>query len=136
VTDALLHHPPRDFGDRPISERLKAAIRRLLEKDREKRYPSAEALRADLVSMAEPAAGRAPVRTAWKAAAAALFIALAALAGWLWHRSSRARWVQATAIPEITRLVAAEDFQKAAAMMKEAPDAREALAPIDDRGFR
>ncbi|HEY6148842.1 MAG TPA: SUMF1/EgtB/PvdO family nonheme iron enzyme, partial [Thermoanaerobaculia bacterium] len=77
--------------------------------------------------MAEPAAGRSPARAGWKAAIAALLIALAALAGWLWRQSSRARWVQAKAIPEITRLVAAEDFQKAGALLKEA----RAVAPND-----
>jgi dienelactone hydrolase len=120
LTDALLHQPPRDFGDRPIPERLKAAIRKLLEKDREKRYPSAEALRSDLAAMAAPAGSGRVLGRGATAAAAATVIALAILAGWLWHRSSRARWVQTTAIPEITRLVAAEEFQKAGVLLTQA----------------
>src|SRR4029077_15570351 len=38
VTDALLHAPPREFSEeRPVPDGLKAVIRKLLEKDREKR---------------------------------------------------------------------------------------------------
>ncbi|MEP6801879.1 MAG: protein kinase [Acidobacteriota bacterium] len=123
VTDALLHEPPRDFGDRPLPPRLKAAIVRLLEKNREKRYSSAEELRGDLEAMKErpegaQTGGRGLRRFSIAAAAAAL-VALV-FAGWLWHRASRTRWVQSTAIPEIARLVAAEDYQRAASLIREA----------------
>jgi eukaryotic-like serine/threonine-protein kinase len=124
VSNALLHDLPRGFGDAPVPERLKATILKLLEKDRDKRHPSAEALQTELASMVEPAdpaaAGRVPLRRSWIAAAGILVLALAAAAGWLWHRSSRARWVRTTAIPEIGRLVAAEDFHKATALIREA----------------
>ena len=126
LMDALLHQPPREFGDAPIPERLKAVIRRLLEKDREKRYPTAEAVRSDLVEMAQPVTGR-PARRGWMAAVAVTAIAFAVLAGWLWHRSSRSKWVQTTAIPELTRLIAAEEYQKAGVLMTQA----RAVAPHD-----
>jgi dienelactone hydrolase len=42
------------------------------------------------------------------------------LAGWLWHRSSRERWAIETATPEITRLVDAGEYVKAAALAREA----------------
>ncbi|HXM78347.1 MAG TPA: protein kinase [Thermoanaerobaculia bacterium] len=121
VTDALLHAPPRAFGDAPVPDRLKAVILKLLEKDCEKRHPSAESLREELASMAEAApSGRAPLRRSWMIAAGAVFLALAALAGWLWYRSSRARWARTTALPEIDRFVAAEDFQKAVPLIQKA----------------
>lgn len=121
VTDALLHDPPRDFGESPVPERLKTVILRLLEKDREKRYARAESLRAALASMAEPAPSRRdPLRRSLIAAAGVAALVLILLAGWLWHRGSRNRWARATAIPEIERLVAAEDFQKAAPLIREA----------------
>ena len=121
VTDALLHHPPRDFGDRPLPDRLKAAIRRLLEKDREKRYPDAESVRAELTRIAESLApGRRPLRRGWIAAAAVFLLAAGLGSAWLFHRNARMRWVQKTAIPEISRLVAAEQFSKAATLIGEA----------------
>jgi len=120
VTDALLHDRPRDFGDRPVPERLKAVILKLLEKDRESRYESAESLRAELASMAEPGPSRVPFRRPWIASAGVAALALVLLAGWLWHRASRAGWARTTAIPEIDRLVAAEDFQKAVSLIREA----------------
>src|SRR3984893_19450130 len=102
VTDALLHAPPRAFGDAPVPDRLKAVILRLLEKDREKRPPSAESLREELASMAEASpSGPAHLRPSWIIAARAVVFALAALAGWLLYRSSRARWARTTALPEI-----------------------------------
>ena len=119
--------PPRDFGDAPVPERLKTTIFKLLEKNREKRHPSAEALQTELASMAT--ADRAAAAASRPCPAAPLLdrppgascvLALAAAAGWLWHRSSRARWVRTTAIPEIGRLVAAEDFRRAAALIREA----------------
>jgi serine/threonine protein kinase/dienelactone hydrolase len=134
VTNALLHDPPQDFGDAPVPDRLKATILKLLEKDREKRHPSAEALRSELASMTEPAElarGRVPLRRSWIFAAGILLLALAAAAGWLWHRSSRARWVRTTAIPEISRLIAAEDFHKADALIREARSVQPADPTLD-----
>ena len=130
----------------PMPERLKAAIRKLLEKDREKRYPSAEAVRAGS-SPRIGASPRSPAgalgRRGWIAAAAAVAVLAPRSASAGSGIAARAmRWVQTTAIPEITRLVAAEDFPKAAALIREAravdpegPDAREALDPVDDRGL-
>jgi dienelactone hydrolase len=124
VTDALLHAPPREFGDAPVPERLRAVIRKLLEKDREKRYANAESVRAALAEIAATTApgppGRARLSPAWTAAAVVAALALVVLAGWFWRRSSRIHWARTTAIPEIDRLVAAEDFPKAAALIRQA----------------
>jgi formylglycine-generating enzyme required for sulfatase activity/dienelactone hydrolase len=50
----------------------------------------------------------------------ATVVVLAALAGWLWRRASRERWVRETATPEIARLVDAEEFAKAAKLARQA----------------
>ena len=47
-------------------------------------------------------------------------VAIAVIAGWLWHRASRVRWARETAVPQIERLVAAEDFEKAFPILSEA----------------
>jgi eukaryotic-like serine/threonine-protein kinase len=122
VADAILHAAPRDFGERSIPERLKAIIRRLLEKDPAKRYGSAEEVKAELRALE---ASLSPARPVGLSRQGRLLLAVAAVvaalvAGWLWHRASRARWARETATPEIARLVAAEDFTKAATLAREA----------------
>jgi serine/threonine protein kinase/formylglycine-generating enzyme required for sulfatase activity len=121
VADAILHAEPRDFGEKPVPEALKAIVRKLLDKDPERRFASAEevhtALKAVEASMAPArSAGLSPKVRALLAAAA---VAVLALAGWLWHRASRTRWAR-EAVPEIARLVNAGEFPQAAALLREA----------------
>jgi len=122
VADAILHAAPRDFGERPVPEGLKEIIRKLLEKDPERRYASAEAVHASLTALQ---ASMAPSRSAgpsWRVriVSGAAIVALALVAGWLWHRASRTRWAREAATPEVARLVAAEEFPNAAALSREA----------------
>ncbi len=122
VADAILHAKPRDFGDKPQPGKLKSIIRKLLEKDPANRYASVEEVHAELKALE---ASLAPTRTARlsrnsRIAVAAVAVLVAVVVGWLWHRSSRVRWVLGTAMPEITRLVAAEEFTKAAELIREA----------------
>ena len=122
VADAILHAEPRDFGERPVPEGLEAIIRKLLEKDPERRYASAEevhtAMKALQASMAPARPAGLSRRTRLLFAAAAVIAVL--VAGWLWHRASRTRWAREVATPEIARLVAEEDFAKAAALAGQA----------------
>lgn len=129
VSDAILHAPPRDFGDAPVPEKLKTTIRKLLEKDPARRYASAEEVHADLKALEASRTPAQPTRLSGPArflVTAAAVLALAA-AGWLWHRASRARWAREAATPEVARLVAAEEFSKAAALAREA----RAVLPTD-----
>ncbi|MGH9443959.1 MAG: protein kinase domain-containing protein [Thermoanaerobaculia bacterium] len=119
ISDAILHESPRQFGDSAAPERLRAAILKLLEKDPARRYASAAALSADLAAIAAPRSAKdLPKKTL--ALSIAGFILVAAAAGWLWKRESRVRWARGAATLEITRLIAAEDFPKAADLIQRA----------------
>jgi formylglycine-generating enzyme required for sulfatase activity/predicted esterase len=67
----------------------------------------------------EPRLTQGRSRTTWIAVVATAVLATVVV-GWIWHRSSRVRWALETAMPEITRLVAAEEFTKAAVLVREA----------------
>jgi dienelactone hydrolase len=121
LSNAILHAEPRDFGDAPITEKLKEIVLKLLRKDPEKRYAGAEEVEAELKGLAEelaPARRAGLSRSAWVGVAAAVVLAVVA-GGWLWHRSSRERWAR-EATSEIRRLFDDEEFAKAAALAKEA----------------
>jgi formylglycine-generating enzyme required for sulfatase activity/dienelactone hydrolase/predicted Ser/Thr protein kinase len=122
VSDAILHAPPRDFGAAELSEILKAVIRRLLEKEPARRYASAAEVRSDLKTLENSLATTRLTglsRNAW-IALAAMVVLVAGGAGWIWHRWSRERWALGTATPEVARLVSAEEYTKAAALLREA----------------
>lgn len=58
-------------------------------------------------------------KNAWIAIGAGLIVTVV-IAGLLWRRSSRERWVLGTAAPEIARLVDAGEYVKAAVLVREA----------------
>jgi len=122
VAHAILHAEPRDFGNRPVPEPLKAIIRKLLRKEPGKRYASAEELLVELRALeASTAPGRrAALSRGVRIGMAAAAVVVLAAAGWVWHRWSRERWALGTAIPEIERLAEAEEFVRAAELVREA----------------
>jgi dienelactone hydrolase len=125
VCDAILHAQPRDFGDSLAPGKLKAIIRKLLEKDPANRYGSAGEVHRELQALETSLAPVRPVRlsrNAWITVVAAAVLA-AVLAGWLWRGSSRQRWALETAAPEIARLLDAGEYVKAAALTREARSA-------------
>ena len=81
---AILSSEPRDFGESPVPERLKAIVRRLLEREPAKRYASADVLRAELkpLERALSPAGKAGLSKGARAVVAVDVVAVAALAGW------------------------------------------------------
>ncbi len=78
----------------PIPEKLKEIVRKLLQKDPEKRYASAEEVEAELKALEaelSPARRAGLSRTAWAAVAAGLVVVVS-VGGWYAHRWSRERW--------------------------------------------
>ena len=119
ISDAILHDPPQSFGDAAAPERLKGAILRLLEKDPARRFASAAELAAELEAIAASRQGGGIPRRRL-VLAGAVVAAAAAVAGFLWRRESRVRWARGTAALEATRLIAAEDFPRASALIRRA----------------
>jgi formylglycine-generating enzyme required for sulfatase activity/dienelactone hydrolase len=119
IADAILHDPPQNFGDAAAPERLKTAILRLLEKDPARRFASAAELAAELKAI-EGSRGRSGLSRMTLALIAAAVVAAAALAAGFWRRESRIRWARGAATLEITQLIAAENFPKAAGLIREA----------------
>ena len=105
-----------------VPAELDRILGQCLAKDRGARYQSAGQLHQDLAGcLASVAAAESGVRSTLlrrRTMTAALLAAV--LASWLWHRSSRERWALETAAPEITRLVDAGEYVKAAALTREA----------------
>jgi eukaryotic-like serine/threonine-protein kinase len=122
VADAVLHARPRDFGDAPIPEKLKTVIRRLLEKEPGKRYATAEEVHAELKALADSLAPgqKAKLSRRTRITLVAAGLVAVTVAGWLWHRVTKARWAREMALPEIGRLLAEDDFTKAAGLAREA----------------
>ena len=122
TADAILHEEPRDLGQRPLPGGLKMLVHRLLEKDPQRRPAGAEDVHAELKALEAQAAPASAAHLSPKALVligAAVLVA-AVLAGWLWHQASRTRWARETALPEIGRLLAEDDFTKAATLAQEA----------------
>ena len=101
--------PPLDVVMPGTPPALARVVMRCLEKEPAARYPTSEALRADLQALATPSVGAMPAvaparsRRAWLAGAAAV-VAVAVLIVSLGVRDRRARWVHATAVPAIQAL--------------------------------
>ncbi|MEO8053327.1 MAG: SUMF1/EgtB/PvdO family nonheme iron enzyme, partial [Acidobacteriota bacterium] len=122
VADSILHAQPCGLGESPVPGKLKAIIRKLLEKDQANRYGSAGEVSRELKALETSlSSARLPrlSRNVWVAVGAAVVLA-SVVSGWLWRGSSRERWALETATPEITRLVEAGEYVKAAALTQEA----------------
>jgi dienelactone hydrolase len=121
TADAILHSAPPALGPAVVPGRLKAVVGRLLEKDPARRIASAEELDTELADASAQLARQAGRRRRLVGLSAAGVVAVltAAAAGWLWHRDARVRWARDTALPELTRLVEAEEYAKGAILAQE-----------------
>ncbi len=95
--------PPRSL--RPdVPKELERIVERCLEKNPEKRYPSASAL-GDELRLVEKRAAEPRGISARKAVIIAVLVVTVAGASWMWLRGSRARWARDDALPEINGLI-------------------------------
>jgi formylglycine-generating enzyme required for sulfatase activity/dienelactone hydrolase len=126
--------PPHELVKNVPGE-LERLILRCLRKRPEERYASMAEVERELEDcrtlVSEPASGINLRVLLWQSKrpivavpAVLILLALVILGGWLWHRTLRQRWALETAVPEITRLIDAEEYVKAATL------AREALASL------
>ncbi|HSF18640.1 MAG TPA: protein kinase [Vicinamibacteria bacterium] len=113
IFNGLLSQKPAPAPE--ISPKFQQIVLKCLEKDRAARYPSASEVRADLERIGETKRTAIPLKSL-----VAAVVVVSVAAGWFWHRASRVRWVLETAAPEIARLVDADEYQKAAPLMREA----------------
>ena len=121
ISDAILHRQPPELTDKKLPGKLKAIIRRLLEKERDKRHATAGELLGQVKDLeAFLAPGRFRLSTRAKVAVAAGLILVLASGAYLWRRASRERWALQKVVPEITRLIQNEQFLQAAELLKEA----------------
>ncbi len=125
VCDAILHAPPREYGDRQVPGKLKAIIRRLMEKDPAQRYASADQVRQELKGLETSLASARLKKRAWVAIGAVAAL-VSVFTGWLWSKSSRQQWAFQTA-PEITRLVDSGEYVEAATLTRKA----RSVLPLD-----
>jgi formylglycine-generating enzyme required for sulfatase activity/tRNA A-37 threonylcarbamoyl transferase component Bud32/dienelactone hydrolase len=92
-----------------VPAELSRILFRCLEKNREARYASGSELHQDLVAcqarLAPVSLGAILRRPRFAVPATLLLVAVVALGGWLWVRSSRVRWAREVALPEIARLI-------------------------------
>jgi dienelactone hydrolase/predicted Ser/Thr protein kinase len=102
---------------REVNARLDAVVQRCLEKDPGARYPSGQALLSDL----EACLGRSSrtsrralrQRPALLALLGVLLAAAVLTAGWAWRRVAQERWARRQALPEIQRLIEADELMPA-----------------------
>ena len=105
---------------------LEQILNRCLEKDRERRYPSASDAHRDLAAcqrrLAAEDVGIRSIARRPRYVIPAGIICLAVICGgaWIWLRNSRAAWAVNTALPEIARLADQRDYAGAYSLARQA----------------
>lgn len=114
LSSILRDTPPRVRGLRPeVDPRLESLVDRCLAKDPASRPASARELVPELEAVAArdsvPSLGRLLRRPAWAAGLALALAVLAVLGLWAYRRGAQERWARREAMPEIQRLIDADD---------------------------
>jgi len=150
ILDAIIHRaPPPATTLRPdLSKEIETVIDRCLQKRKEDRYASARDLRDELrrlkqASDAAQLVGQVKTTRLSRrlvVLALALVAAASAVGGWLLVRSSRARWVHETALPQVDRLLgeergyaALELFREARRQLPDDPEVRVMAKRVSER---
>ena len=120
IMAAVLHHQPTPLVEvRPgIPPALDAIVRRCLEKDPARRYPSAAELHAALEECRSTLSSprQAPASRVTRPVVVALVTVALLAAGaatWVSIRASRIRWARQTALPQLEALVATDNPDEA-----------------------
>jgi eukaryotic-like serine/threonine-protein kinase len=133
IMSALVHEPPAPLQQlRPdVPDRVAAIVSRCLEKDRERRYPSAVELLADLeqLQLVPRVAAPASATSRYVAIAASILVIVLLAAGWVVFRRWQSAAMVERALPEIDRLAADGRYVDAYAVAQRAAQA----APGDVR---
>lgn len=114
-----------------VSPAVDALLKRVLVKDPARRISSARDLEAALAALQQPSGAAVPVRAGrpsprWAGAAAGLVIALAGVSGGWWAVNRDGATLSATALPEIEKLLAEDEYVPAFALaLRAAPELRE-----------
>jgi serine/threonine protein kinase/formylglycine-generating enzyme required for sulfatase activity/dienelactone hydrolase len=123
---AILRDEPPSLASarRDTPPALTALVRRCLAKKPEDRYANADEVHTGLLAIRESLhpAGRPSLlrRPATAALIAAALVLLVAFGVYWWRRDARSRWVRNEALPEIERLVLAQDTNAAYSLARRA----------------
>jgi hypothetical protein len=132
---AIEHEPDWTALPKDTPAPVRRVLRRCLEKDPERRYPSAEELKRDLLvcrsRLIAPGIRGMLRRKAVAIPALLALLGLVTLAAWQVERGRQREWARDVAVPEIARLLDAENMDAAFRLGREAeryiPDDRELL---------
>jgi dienelactone hydrolase len=122
IAAVLAASPDWDALPAALAPPLRTLLQRALAPDPAARVPSATAVRLALEDAlaVTGVTARARARSRGLRVAAAVLAATLALVGWWWARGARERWARDVALPEIARLVEAEDVVGAYRVAREA----------------
>ncbi len=147
IIHSIIHEDPKPIKLRkpPIPIELQQVIARALKKRREARYGTAEEMLKDLRSyeatLQAEASGLFNLRSLLKrlrrpAVAVPTILAIgavAALAVWFFNRQGKIRWARQVAIPEIERMIEANDAWRNLVQPYRLAERVEAIIPHDSR---
>jgi dienelactone hydrolase len=108
LADAIIHQPPSAFDLNRKSPELSKIISKMLAKQPDARYQSADEILTDLRKLDETSSASFKATIRKPSVAISILLVLAVLFGaifWMFHRNSKIRWAREEALPEITRLV-------------------------------
>lgn len=123
---AILRDEPSSISSvrRDVPPALASLVARCLAKDPNERYANAGEIHADLLSIRDSldaADGRSLLRRpAMVAVMAAALVLLVGFGAFWWRRDAQSRWVRNEALPEIERLVLAQDINGAYGLARRA----------------